>query len=56
MAEVTETKPPGKGEEATTWLNMPEKGALLGIRFVFWFATLFGRWPARQFVRLIALY
>ncbi len=29
---------------------------MLGIRFVFWFATLFGRWPARQFVRLLAIF
>ena len=40
----------------TDWLTRGERGALLGIRTVFWFATLFGRWPARQFVRLIGTY
>lgn len=39
-----------------TWLSQRERGAVLGIRFVFWFATLFGRWPARQFVRLLAIF
>ena len=38
---------------STEWLTRGERGALLGIRFVFWFATVFGRWPARQFVRLV---
>lgn len=49
-----------KGErtepEPATWLNQRERGALLGIRFLFWLATAFGRWPARQFVRLVALW
>jgi len=39
-----------------TWLSQRERGAVIGIRFVFWYATLFGRWPARQFVRLLALF
>ena len=39
-----------------TWLSQGERGAVLGIRFVFWLATLFGRWPARQFIRLLALF
>jgi len=39
-----------------TWLSQRERGAVLGIRFVFWLATLCGRWPARQFVRLVALF
>ena len=38
------------------WLTRGERGALLGIRTVFWFATLFGRWPAKQFVWLISSY
>jgi predicted LPLAT superfamily acyltransferase len=29
---------------------------VLGIRFVFWLATLFGRWPARQFIRMLAIF
>jgi len=39
-----------------TWLSQRERGAVLGIRFVFWLATLFGRWPARQFIRLLAVF
>ncbi|MFW2388414.1 MAG: lipid A biosynthesis acyltransferase [Polyangiales bacterium] len=39
-----------------SWLSQRERGAVLGIRFVFGFATAFGRWPARQFVRLLALF
>ena len=39
-----------------TWLRQRERGAVLGIQFVFWLATLFGRWPARQFVRLLAVF
>ncbi len=35
---------------------MPERGVLLGIRFVYWFATAFGRWPARAFVKILALW
>lgn len=38
------------------WLTQPERGALLGMKTVLWLATAFGRWPARQLVRLIALY
>ena len=38
------------------WLTQRERGALLGIRLVFWMATAFGREPMRQFVRLIALW
>ena len=39
--------------ENTEWLTRGERGALLGIRLVFWFATVFGRWPARRFVWLV---
>lgn len=39
-----------------TWLSQRERGAVLGIRFVFWLATLFGRWPARQFIRVLAIF
>lgn len=39
-----------------TWLSQRERGAVLGIRFVFWLATSLGRWPARQFVRLLAVF
>ena len=44
------------GQAPTTWLSQRERGALLGIRFAFVLATVLGRWPARQFVRLIALF
>ena len=40
----------------TTWLNKRERGTIAGIRAVFVLATLFGRWPARLLVRVIALY
>jgi predicted LPLAT superfamily acyltransferase len=38
------------------WLSQRERGAVLGMRAVLWLATVFGRWPARQFVRLVALF
>lgn len=43
-------------EDRTTWLNTAERGTVLGIRFVFWLATSFGRIPARILVRGIALW
>jgi len=42
--------------EETAWLTQRERGALLGIRAVFWLATVLGRAPMRQFMRLIALW
>jgi predicted LPLAT superfamily acyltransferase len=42
--------------ERTTWLSVGERGTVLGFRIVFYIATFFGRWPARLFVRAIALY
>ncbi len=42
--------------EASTWLSVPERGALLGIRVMFAVTTLFGRWPAQQIARLVAWY
>lgn len=42
--------------EGESWLTQRERGALAGMRFVLWLATAFGREPARQFVRLIALF
>lgn len=38
------------------WLAAGEKGAVLGIRFVLWLCTAFGRGAARAFVALLALY
>jgi predicted LPLAT superfamily acyltransferase len=42
--------------DSTTWLSQRERGAIAGMRFVLWLATAFGRAPARQFMRLIALW
>ncbi|MGB3052059.1 MAG: hypothetical protein WBB42_13735 [Polyangiales bacterium] len=44
------------GPSPTHWLSQGERGAVLGIRFVFWLATAFGRRPARQFIRLLAVF
>jgi predicted LPLAT superfamily acyltransferase len=38
------------------WLAERERGAVAGVRLVFALATLFGRFPARQIVRGVALY
>ncbi|HET8932370.1 MAG TPA: hypothetical protein VFN67_02975 [Polyangiales bacterium] len=38
------------------WLSQRERGAILGIRVMFWMATALGRGIVRQFVRLIALW
>lgn len=43
-------------EDRDTWLNTAERGTLLGIRVVFFFATVLGRTPARILVRFIALW
>ncbi len=40
--------------EEATWLSSRERGALHGMRFVMWLATLFGRWPARVVLRFVA--
>ncbi len=42
--------------ERAAWLGTAERGTLLGIRVVFWMATVLGRAPTRVLVRLIALY
>lgn len=38
------------------WLSTGERGAVLGIRFVVWLCTAFGRRAARAFLRVLALY
>lgn len=38
------------------WLNMAEKGTDLGIRFVLFLSTAFGRGPARLFVSFLAVW
>lgn len=51
------TQPAANAERAdAAWLSQGERGALLGIRLVFWMATAFGRAPMRQFMRVIALW
>lgn len=44
----------GEATPTQDWLSRPERGALWGIHFMFRLATVFGRTPARVFVRLIA--
>lgn len=39
-----------------SWLAAGERGAVLGIRFVLWLCTAFGRGAARAFVAVLALY
>jgi predicted LPLAT superfamily acyltransferase len=51
-ASTEETSLPG----ATSWLTQRERGAVLGIRAITFWATFFGRTPARLVVRMIALY
>lgn len=47
---------PPPAEDRVTWLGTAERGTLLGIRVVFWMATVLGRVPTRVLVRLIALW
>ncbi|HEY2735975.1 MAG TPA: hypothetical protein VGI70_18385 [Polyangiales bacterium] len=44
------------GGEPNGWLSQRERGAIAGMRVLFWIATAFGRRPARLLVRIIALY
>ena len=39
-----------------SWRTAAERGSVLGVRFVLWLATAFGRAPARLFVRILAFY
>lgn len=38
------------------WKTARERGGVLGMRFVLWLTTAFGRGPARLFVRVLAFY
>lgn len=38
------------------WLTREERGAVAGIRFVFWLAKKLGRKPARAFLRVVAFW
>ncbi|HEV3192119.1 MAG TPA: hypothetical protein VGY54_16520 [Polyangiaceae bacterium] len=40
----------------TAWLGVAERGSVLGIWFLVWVSTAFGRAPARFVLRFIALY
>lgn len=42
--------------EKTSWREVPERGSVLGMRFLVVLATTFGRAPARLFVRFVAFY
>ncbi len=43
-------------QKPDNWLSSGERGTLFGIRLAFRLVTLFGRWPMRGLVRLIALW
>lgn len=38
------------------WLSVREKGGVLGVRWMFWLATAFGRGAARAFLAVLVLY
>lgn len=38
------------------WLDVKEKGGVLGVRFVVWLCTAFGRAPARAFLAILCVY
>jgi predicted LPLAT superfamily acyltransferase len=40
----------------STWLNVAERGSVLGIAFFVWLSTAFGRAPARLVLRVVVLY
>lgn len=46
--------PPQEGDAA--WLSAGERGSILGIRFVLYLCTAFGRPAARAFLKILALY
>ena len=39
-----------------SWKTRAELGSILGVRFVLWLTTAFGRAPARGFIRILAFY
>lgn len=46
----------GAGSAIPAWRSAREKGSVLGIRFVLWWTTAFGRPLGRLFVRVLAFY
>ncbi len=46
----------GTGGKPAGWLDTREKGAVLGIRFVVWLCTAFGRAAGRAFLALLVAY
>lgn len=53
-SQPNESKQPSQTSQS--WLSHGERGAMLGIRAVFWLATAAGRKPARAFIYVVALY
>jgi len=53
---ITQASHESSDPPQATWLNQKERGALLGIRLVFFLATAFGRAPAGLFLRVVALW
>lgn len=55
---MTNIKPQQSSNEAVEpqWLKTREKGSILGMHFLIGLATFFGRAPARQVLRFVALY
>ena len=53
MSELAQVQRSGPEAE---WLTQRERGALFGMRLMFWMATVLGRGVARQFVSLIAVW
>lgn len=43
-------------EEYSGWMSIPERGTVLGIRILFWFANRLGRRAVRAVVAFVALY
>src|SRR5262245_55379376 len=43
-------------EQASGWLEVAEKGSVLGIKFFVWMVTLFGRSAAHAFLALVIFY
>lgn len=53
MSELAQAQQPASD---AAWLTQRERGAIAGIRVMFWMATALGRGVVRQFVRLIAFW
>ena len=58
MSETSSVVVPAAEAPATeeSWLSIAERGSVLGIRFVFWVCTVFGRSAARLVLKPIVFY